>query len=203
MSVPALVGLDVADEPARWQALGFQVERGRLRLGTVELRLGVPGHGITGWTLSGIAARADIDGLRTTVAADTDGDGPAGHDNGAVGLDHVVVLTPDFERTGAALAGAGLSLRRVAERGGVRQGFRRLGSTILELVERHGANGAATFWGLVVVVEDLDGLATRLADRLGTIRPAVQPGRRIATLRSSAGLSAAVAFMDPEPSARR
>jgi hypothetical protein len=47
----------------------------------------------------------------------------------------------------------------------------------------------------VVTVEDLDALAGRLGERLGEIHPAVQSGRRIATLRKAAGLSPKVAFM--------
>jgi hypothetical protein len=49
----------------------------------------------------------------------------------------------------------------------------------------------------VVIVSDLDALAERFGDLLSEIRPAVQPGRRIAPLRSKAGLGPAVAFMDP------
>jgi hypothetical protein len=51
---------------------------------------------------------------------------------------------------------------------------------------------------LVVSVEDLDALAAALGDRLGKIHSAVQSGRRIATLRQTAGLSPKVAFMTPE-----
>jgi hypothetical protein len=110
-------------------------------------------------------------------------------------------MTPNFERTAAALASAGMPLRRVREApGGIRQGFRRLGPAILELVEaRDVRERAARFWGLVVIVRDLDALAERLGEQLGTIKDAVQPGRRIATLRASAGLGEAVAFMSPEP----
>jgi hypothetical protein len=72
---------------------------------------------------------------------------------------------------------------------------------ILELVESRDAR-ETSFWGLVVIVEELDALATRLGDRLGDIGSAVQTGRRIATLRRSAGLSPAVAFMDPEREAK-
>jgi hypothetical protein len=76
-------------------------------------------------------------------------------------------------------------------------GFRRIGPAILELVEAPGQ--PLGFWGLVVTVNDLDALADRLGEHLGPIKPAVQPGRRIATVRPSAGLTTNLAFMDPEP----
>jgi hypothetical protein len=47
------------------------------------------------------------------------------------------------------------------------------------------------------VTSDLDALAARLGDKLGPIRDAVQPGRRIATLRREAGSSVPIAFMTP------
>jgi hypothetical protein len=37
-----------------------------------------------------------------------------------------------------------------------------------------------------------------LGDNVGETRPAVQPGRRIATLRRGAGLSVPVALMTPQ-----
>jgi hypothetical protein len=49
-----------------------------------------------------------------------------------------------------------------------------------------------------VIVADLDALAERLGPLLRPIKPAVQPGRRIATLDRSAGLSPQIAFMDAE-----
>jgi hypothetical protein len=92
-----------------------------------------------------------------------------------------------------------MPLRRVRDAGGFRQGFRRLGPAILELVElREASAGDARFWGLVVIVADLDALAERLGPLLRPIKPAVQPGRRIATLDRSAGLSPQIAFMDAE-----
>lgn len=193
-----LLALDLADPVERWCSLGFRVVDGRVALGGVRLQLGNEGEGIVGWTLSGVPSEVDLDGLPTSLA-DAAPATTVAHPNGAIGLDHVVVVTPDFDRTAAALGAAGMPLRRVRDAGGFRQGFRRLGPAILELVEaRDAPPGPARFWGLVVVVADLDALAERLGDRLGSVKPAVQPGRRIATLRSSAGLSAAVAFMDPE-----
>jgi hypothetical protein len=38
-----------------------------------------------------------------------------------------------------------------------------------------------------------------LGPLLGTVRPAVQPGRRIATLRPEAGVPVALALMTPQP----
>jgi hypothetical protein len=50
-----------------------------------------------------------------------------------------------------------------------------------------------------VIVADIEALAERLGpDRCSAPKEAVQPGRRIATLRSTAGLSPALAFMTPE-----
>jgi hypothetical protein len=90
-----------------------------------------------------------------------------------------------------------MPLRRVRDAGAFRQGFRRLGPAILELVEAADAPpGPARFWGLVVIVSDLEALSARLGDLLGRVRPAVQPGRQIVTLRPAAGLSTQVAFMD-------
>lgn len=196
---PALAGLRLADPPERWLELGFDERDGALALGSVHVHLGEPGRGIVGWQLTGIDPTSEIDGLPTDVVA-SDPLAPLTHQNGAVGIDHVVVTTTDFTRTAAALEEAGIPLRRtVTTPDGSRMAFRRLGPTILELVEvRDAPPGPARFWGLVVVVADLDALAARLGDRLGSIRDAVQPGRRIATLRESAGLGQAVAFMDPE-----
>jgi hypothetical protein len=198
---PALRTLDIADPPERWAALGFTPDAGSVRLGGLELQLGIPGRGIVSWGLSGLAPTEDIDGLATKMVRVADR-APAEHPNGAIAVDHVVVVTPDFDRTSAALSTAGLELRRirpVPERG-IRQGFRRVGPAILELVEApQMPAGPARFWGLVVVVTDLEALAERLGDRLGAIKPAVQPGRQIATLRAEAGLTAALAFMDPDP----
>jgi hypothetical protein len=118
------------------------------------------------------------------------------HANGAIAVDHVVILTSDFDGTADAVAAAGMPLRREAERNGARQGFRRLGPAIMEIVQATEVS-RTQFWGVVVIVSDLDALAQRLGDLLREIRPAVQAGRRIAPLRSKAGLGPAVAFMDP------
>lgn len=195
---PSLTGLLIADPPERWAALGFTVEEARADLGGVRLALGAGGKGIAGWAIRDLAREGDIDGLPTSSATSTPAS-PA-HANGATGIDHVVITSPDFDRTARSLDAAGLTLRRIRDAGGLRQGFRRLGPAILELVEAASMPpGPACFWGLVVVVGDLDRLTERLGDQLGEPRAAVQPGRRIATLRAGAGIGPKLAFMDPEP----
>jgi hypothetical protein len=212
-----LAALQIADPPARWEALGFAVSGDRTELDGVQVQLGAPGQGIVAWALD--PPVAEIDGLpifdpdeygsvRCAFDLHMASNGhvaapslaSASHPNGATGLDHIVVATSDFARTGAALDAAGLPFRRVRDAGSFRQGFRRLGPAILEVVEaRTAPPGPARFWGLVVIVSDLTALASRLTEHLGPIKPAVQPGRHIATLKPSAGLTPQVAFMDPEP----
>ncbi len=58
--------------------------------------------------------------------------------------------------------------------------------------------GPARFWGITFTVADLDACAELLGDRLGSIREAVQPGRRIATVRESAALGLPVALISPD-----
>ncbi len=56
-----------------------------------------------------------------------------------------------------------------------------------------------SLFGLVVNVVDLDAVCERWGkDVIGVPKPAVQPGRRIATVRSAAGLGVPVAFMTPD-----
>jgi hypothetical protein len=120
----------------------------------------------------------------------------------AVGVDHVVVLADDVRATCAEIERAsGAPLKRVRESERGVQGFHRLGSVILEVVERRLVDpdqraAHATYWGLVVVVDDLDAAVAHLGpDVIGAAKPAVQPGRRIATVRSGAGLGVPLALM--------
>jgi hypothetical protein len=203
---PTIDELVVADEPGPWEGLGFAVEDGQAWVGTVRLRFAGagagPGRGLVGWSLRE-PATTELDGLATTRSTAGLVE-PRRHPNGAVRIDHVVVVTPDLERTFGALEAAGMKLRRVRDAGTperpLRQGFFRLGEVILEVVGgAPDADGPASFWGLVVVVEDIDRVAASLGEQLGSVKAAVQPGRRIATVRSSAGLGLPVAFMTPEP----
>jgi len=203
--------LTIADEPATWAALGFAVDGDVCRVGSVPIRLAGrdAGRGIVGWTLSGIAGE-QLDGLPTRRTDSTaSAAGPAvTHPNGITAFDHVVAITPALDRTVAALQAAGLDLRRIRDEptpaGAPRQAFFRLGEVVLEVVQAPndalersgGAEGPAFFWGLAFKVADLDATASAIGrERCSAPRPAVQPGRRIATLRRSARLAVPVALM--------
>ena len=186
--------LRLADDPSAWEALGFLVDGDACRIGAVTLRLAGGGEGIVGWSLRGASA-AELDGLPTELSESAPPEGePVDHPNGALQIDHVVVSSGNLDRTTASLEAAGIRLRRVREDRPRRMAFFRLGEVILELVEGEKGSPAA-FWGLVVVVRDLDSMAADLGDRLGPAHDAVQPGRRIASLQHGAGIGPALAFM--------
>lgn len=209
--------LGIADEPSAWAAVGFEVEGDVCQVGDVRLRLAGPGSGLTGWSLRGVDT-TELDGLPTEAlpnSADAQATEPAGdrpaHPNGITGFDHVVAISPDLDRTVAALRAAGLDLRRLREAptpaGAPRQAFFRLGPVILEVVQEPpeaverggGTDRPAFFWGLAFVAPDLEATVAGLGDRAGEVRPAIQPGRRIATLRRSAGLGVPIALMSQGP----
>jgi hypothetical protein len=190
--VPRIDELEIADEPSAWSAAGFDVADGLCRVARVRLRLSGKGprRGIVGWTLGEESA----------------GEAAGPHPNGAVRVDHVVMLSPDLDRTVAELEAQGFDLRRRREGptpgGSTRQAFFRAGEPILEVVQAPGRTSVARdpdsparLWGLAFAVEDLDRTAEALGELLGHPRDAVQPGRRIATLRPQAGLGPAIAFM--------
>jgi len=157
--------------------------------------------GLVGWSFLESSSEL-IDGVATGVADSSDS--PV-HPSGVVSIDQVVVMTPSLDRTcGAITAATGLPLKRIRDAGGgVRQGFHRAGRVILEVVERPDlpADRPAHLWGVVLIVNDVDATVTRWGpDVVGAPRDAVQPGRRIATVKSDVGLGTAVAIMSPHVS---
>jgi hypothetical protein len=202
MARPLLSDLALAESPEAWERLGFAVRDGRSRVGSITIHLTGGDGGIAGWTLEGGPGES-IDGLPALPGGESDARAPDAHANGAVAIDHVVVLTPDAERTCGALGAGGLDVRRMqdAQHGErkLRRGFVLAANVLVEVVgprEPEGP-GPASFWGLTVSVADLDAVARMLGDSLGAVRDAVQPGRRIATVQRSAGLRTPVAFITP------
>ena len=201
--------ITLSGDPARWAALGFSVTDGTLRLGEITVRFAQPraGRGLLGWSLRGAADTA-LDGLPTTLSTQPPTAKAAGaHANHVIAIDHIVAMSPDLARTVDALQRAGLDLRRVRDEptpaGAPRQAFFRLGREILEVVQEPNEavaragdpNRPARFWGLALLAEDIELAAAAFGPGIGTIRAAVQPGRRIATVDRAAGLSVPVALM--------
>lgn len=204
-----LVELVVGDEVAAWERAGFAVDGDTTWIGGVRIVLAGEqgGRGVLSAGVAGTDVDV-IDGIDTHPAvAGGPGDGFE-HPNGVVGFDHVVVTSPDLDRTLDELTAVGLELRRTREVGTPEQPRRQMffwfGEPILELVgpaERRG-DGPSRIFGLAVVTDDIDATARRLGEACGRVKDAVQPGRRIATLRHEPlGLSVPVAFMSPHPRA--
>ena len=251
-SKTTIAEIALADDPQRWEALGFALHGETMWLGDVRVVLAGrdAGQGILGWSLRGIEDTA-LDGLPTTISPPSSPATPeplaeefpatleplteefpamseplteefpatlepltedllSAHPNGVKAIDHVVAMSPNLDRGIHTLQAAGLDLRRVRERptpaGAPRQAFFRLGPTILELVQEpgeivksspEGRDGPARFWGLALLTEDIERTVSAFAGHCSEIRPAVQYGRWIATVKRSAGLSVPVALMSP------
>ena len=213
---PDLVALDIADDPAAWEALGFTVEDGVVRLGEVELRLRGrdAGRGLYGWVLDG-ATSTDLDGLETTL------EDRAGRLRrrraperrlraGSRRRLHARLRPHRSRRSRQAASTCGGSPRSASKYAPVRRGFYKLGKVVLEVVDQVKGpsgedvdpSGPAFFWGIAVTASDVDGVAEQLGDATSGARDAVQPGRRIVPLRRAAGLALPMAFMSPEPARR-
>ncbi len=209
----AIAELALRADPAPWSRIGLVIDGSHATIGGVRLRFepGVrasnrpPGEleaAITRWGLAGLPADTptpeSIDGLVTYAVAPTTSGVLIPGDSGIVGFDHLVVMTSSLERTCQAITAAtGEALRRVREAGEVRQGFHRLGEVIVEVVESAAVTEPlASFWGFVWNVADIHEVCAELGPELiGLPRPAVQPGRFIASFRRAAGLGLPIAIM--------
>jgi catechol 2,3-dioxygenase-like lactoylglutathione lyase family enzyme len=208
VTTPTIDTIEVADPPEAWRAAGFDVEPdGLCRVGRVRIRLvgRERGRGIVSWSLrDATVEHPEPDGLPTSLSAAEPCE-PGRHPNEVLQIDHVVLVTPDTARTTAVLEAMGFEPRRTrhTDQYGAPslQVFFRAGEVIIEVIgpEEPGGDGPAAFFGLAYTVADLDATAGVLGDALGTIKQAVQPGRRIATLRHRLlGLSVPTAFLSPE-----
>jgi catechol 2,3-dioxygenase-like lactoylglutathione lyase family enzyme len=194
------LALLVGDPPATWEELGFVVADGVAWAGGVALVLGGELKGIRAWSLE------NLDGIPSIESPPMPRTALGPHPNGVVSLDHVVLATPDLERTIDRLEASGFDLRRRRDAGDtyqrpLQQAFFRVGPTILEVIGTPGRveKGVPRFFGLAFTVADLEATADFFGDRLHPAKDAVQPGRRIATLDRGAGSTVAIAFMSAEP----
>jgi hypothetical protein len=166
-SRPELSTLRLPSSPEAWERLGFTLSDGAVHLGGVRIEFADD----WGWTF-GEAAAVEVE-----------------HPNGATGIDHVVLLTGDFDATVERLRGEGLDYRRTREAGeGRRQAFFVLGPCLLEVAGP--VEGGERLWGVTLVAPDLEPFGGRIKD-------AVQPGRQITTIPPEAGLEIPIAVMTP------
>ena len=185
---------EVADPADAWVQAGFSVDTdSACRVGGVQIRLSGRGRGtgIVGWSLRGLPSDRsirDLDGI-PTKRSDAVSAAPAEHANGVTAIDHIVLLSPDLSRTVESLAVVGVEPRRErdAQLSGrpIRQIFFRFGDVIIEVVgsPETASEGPSTLWGITYVVADIDATAAYFGDRTAPVKEAVQPGRRITTLR--------------------
>jgi hypothetical protein len=203
----------VADPADAWARAGFGVDPAEdagavCRIGGIGIRLvgRDRGTGIVGWSLRGLPSDTlirDVDGVPTTASGA--GPTPPGtHPNGANAIDHVVMFSPDLDRTVGSLTALGVQPRRErdGELGGrpIRQVFFRFGEVIVEVVGSPGTTGEgpSTLWGITYVVTDIDATAAFFGDRTTAPKAAVQPGRRITTVRHrDFGMSVRTAMISP------
>ncbi len=205
MSSARIGELVIGGSRANWAQVGISFSHeGVFAIGEVLLRIdeALP-PGMHSWALSNIDSTVvSIDGISTTgnVANDRiEHNDAQGFVLTPLGIDHVVVNTPDLERTSLALHEAtGAELKRIRDAGnGVRQGFHRLGDVIIEIVSAPSMPpGNASLWGFVINVADVHEVAAYLGpDVLSPPKPAVQKNRLIATFRGAVGLGVPVALM--------
>lgn len=111
-------------------------------------------------------------------------------------LDHVVLLVPDLGDAIATMTDAGLSPRLQIEVKGRPSAFFRVGP-VLEVIESP-VRAAALFGIALVTDEPLEVVVLRWRSQgheVSDPRPAIQPGRRIFTVR---GVDTGLAVMSPE-----
>lgn len=201
-----LVALHASGSPEPWQQLGISCVSDVCQLADVQLHLTSPSStpGLTSWTIDvGRTGQVDIDGIPTTLvvsSSEVASTSVIGTQR-MVSLDHVVVNTDNLDRTTAAIERElGVPMRREREVGnGVVQRFHKLDNTIIEVVTGpHISGEGASLWGMVVSVDDLFEWAESVGqDKVSPPKKATQPGRYIATVRSSVGLGIPFALMTP------
>lgn len=202
-----LDAVQIGDDADAWRAAGFEVADGSIPVDTTVIECMHDGR-TPSWRLwaDGVALPADLDGIATTATEDPPDTRSSTHPNRVVGIDHLVLQSPDLDRTTEAFERLGVECRRIREIPGseptMQQRFFRFGPVILELVgnAEPTGDGPAAIWGFAFTVDDIDAAATHLGPACGAPKVAVQPGRRIATVRTrDLGISLPVALMTQRP----
>jgi hypothetical protein len=190
-----LAGIALADRSEDWEDVGFNPADGVVRVGDLTVSLGRDIAEPQWWFEPEVSG--SIHGIPNAASV------PSSHPsnpNGADAVDHIVVLSPNLATTTAAFEEHGFELRRSRPIHTREQRFFWAGTTIIELVGPAvpAADGPAQIWGVALVSPDLDASKAFLGDRLSDPKDAVQPGRRIAAIRTvEHNISITIALMSP------
>ncbi len=191
---PQLVGLGLPDREESWLEAGFTVRDRCVTVGSMRVELGCD----VGWSFDP-PTEGSIDRIQARPIRPAPGS-EVTNPNGANAVDHLVVATPNLDRTTTAFEAHGIPLRKARPIGDREQRFFWAGKTIIELVGPIGrsGHGPATIWGIALVADDLDASKELLGDRLSEPRDAVQPGRQISAIRTrELNISITIALMTP------
>lgn len=208
-----LLQLTIGGEAAAWSSAGFDVMElpsgeSVCQLGSVQLLFdpasdrGIAGAAING--TSGIIDSLEFGEITNSASSGISIYPPSIHSNGVTSIDHLVVTTADCDRTTLAFEARGIHSRKVRTFGDdaakMRQTFFWLGDVILELVgpDQSETSGQAMFWGLALISDNLQETVDYLGGRCTPIKPAVQAGRKITTIKTrEIGIATSLAVMSP------
>ena len=202
----ALERIVVGDDPDAWRAAGFRVVGNEVSFGkaVVELAGSDAERGVLGWSIDGVDT--DIEQIPTVPrGASRDArTGSPDHTNAMFAIDHVVVQTGDVDQTVQAFVDVGMAERRRATMsmpaGERQQAFLWAGRVIVEIVGpvEPDPEAGMGIWGLALVSSNLKTTAHVLAANMSEPRDAIQPGRKIATVRTRAlDISVPIVVMSP------
>jgi len=192
-----LTALKCSDES--WKLAGFAESKRVVSLKDVDILFESGSGGLTAWGWEGIPADLETFCGIPTFAYDKTAFGSK-HPNQALSVDHIVLHTNDADYVKSEFAK--LNLQPRAQRDdiypGITQIFFRPGQgPVIEVVVNKDFP-KSFLWGTTLVTADIDAAKEALKENASNPKNAVQPGRRILTVRGqNIGIRTNVALMTP------
>ncbi len=205
--------INLSEDVLPWERIGFDIvtenSAQSILIGKTKLCFekidGV--EGIASVHVEGIKTNVDSLKFNPATISTSQIEAPL-HPNRIERIDHLVVTTPDSDKTTKALVEAGIALSGIRIFGNspnqTRQSFFWLGDVILELVGPHqvAKAGSPLFWGLALVSSDIKETVNYLGDLCTPLKDAIQPGRQISTVKTGdLSIGVSIAIMSPHVSA--